>query len=432
MVILTLPTGRYIAGAAAAVALTGLAGALAPRLPPPAAAHPPRPPGAWCRRRPPAASPPPLLAALVAIGFLGSRDPLANLLPLTVWTLVWVGLPLATLLFGNLWRDVEPWTGPVRLARRLLGRQGAVGLARLGHWPAVAGFLAFAWFEIVSLAPADPAVLARAVLGYWSVVFLLAVLEGEDWLARGEAFTVFFALIARIAPFWAEPARRPPAGDGRPARRADPARAAARPERRRLRHAGHRLGRLRRPRRHLLVAGPARHQPAGVPRPLGGRRAPTPLGLLAAWALTAATVLGAIALGRRLAGRRGGFWRDAGPLLLSFLPIAAGYHGAHYLVALLTDGQYAVAALGDPLGRGWNLFGLPHHWVSFAFLSDRAGALAVWNAQFALILGAHLLAVMLSLRLMAGAPPRAHLPMTVLMVLYTVFGLWLLAAPTGA
>ena len=41
MVILTLPTGRYIAGAAAAVALTAIAGALAPRLPraaaPPAA-----------------------------------------------------------------------------------------------------------------------------------------------------------------------------------------------------------------------------------------------------------------------------------------------------------------------------------------------------------------------------------------------------------
>ena len=33
MVILTLPTGRYILGAALAVALTALAGALAPRLP---------------------------------------------------------------------------------------------------------------------------------------------------------------------------------------------------------------------------------------------------------------------------------------------------------------------------------------------------------------------------------------------------------------
>ena len=39
MVILTLPTGYYIAGAAAAVALTGLVGALAPRLPALGAAH---------------------------------------------------------------------------------------------------------------------------------------------------------------------------------------------------------------------------------------------------------------------------------------------------------------------------------------------------------------------------------------------------------
>ena len=158
-------------------------------------------------------------------------------------------------------------------------------------------------------------------------------------------------------------------------------------------------------------------------------------GLLLAWPLTAGLILAAIALGRRLAGRRAPFWDDAGPWFLSFLPIAAGYHAAHYLVALLTDGQYAIAALNDPLGRGWSLFGLPHHWVSFGFLGDRGGVTAIWNAQFALILGAHLLAVLLGFRLAARqglAGFRAHLPMTVLMVLYTVLGLWLLAAPTGA
>jgi hypothetical protein len=427
MVVLTLPTGYYIAGAAAAVALTALAGTFVPRL-------------SWPRPRALLTRPVLLpdaatssiaalaLAGLVLIGFLGSRDPLANLLVLTVWTLGWVGLPLACMLLGNLWRDLEPWTGPARAARRLLGRQGSIGLSRLGHWPAVAGFLAFAWFEIVALAPSDPAVLARAVLAYWLVVFVLAVLEGEAWLAKGEAFTLFFGLVARIAPFWAERAQ----------------------------------GRL-----SVMAGLPGTQILAMPPLPPGAvafvtlvlasvgfdglsatfwwlaRLGLNPLefpgrsavvaantaGLLAAWAVTSATILGAIALGRRLAGHGG---LTTGPLMLSFLPIAAGYHAAHYLTALLTDGQYAVVALGDPLGRGWNPFGLPHHWVSFAFLSDRAGATAIWNAQFALILGAHLLAVVLSLRLTAGDRPIAHLPLTALMVLYTVFGLWLLSTPTGA
>ena len=121
--------------------------------------------------------------------------------------------------------------------------------------------------------------------------------------------------------------------------------------------------------------------------------------------------------------------------MLAFLPIAAGYHIAHYLVALLTGGQYLVAALSDPLGRGWDLFGLGPHWVSFGFLADRSGVRAIWNAQFAVILGAHLLAVILSLKLArngdGGLPGRAHLPVTLLMVLYTCLGLWLLATPTA-
>ena len=43
-----------------------------------------------------------------------------------------------------------------------------------------------------------------------------------------------------------------------------------------------------------------------------------------------------------------------------------------------------------------------------------------------------MLAVILSLRLAAGEPRVAHVPMTALMVLYTIFGLWLLLHPPGA
>jgi hypothetical protein len=45
-----------------------------------------------------------------------------------------------------------------------------------------------------------------------------------------------------------------------------------------------------------------------------------------------------------------------------------------------------------------------------------------------MILAAHVLAVILSLRLAGPRPAAAHLPMTVLMVLYTTLGLWLLSA----
>jgi hypothetical protein len=115
---------------------------------------------------------------------------------------------------------------------------------------------------------------------------------------------------------------------------------------------------------------------------------------------------------------------------LSFVPIATGYHLAHYLVALLTDGQYALAALNDPFGQGRALLGLPKHWVGFGFLSDRGAVRAIWAVQMALILGAHLLAVVLSLRSAPGRR-RLHLGLGILMAGYTTLGLWLLSTPVA-
>jgi hypothetical protein len=60
---------------------------------------------------------------------------------------------------------------------------------------------------------------------------------------------------------------------------------------------------------------------------------------------------------------------------------------------------------------------------------------AIWNTQFAAILLAHVLAVVLALHLsarMGQARAIAHLPMTLLMIGYTVLGLWLLSSPIGA
>ncbi|MCP5088204.1 MAG: hypothetical protein GY952_15540, partial [Rhodobacteraceae bacterium] len=54
---------------------------------------------------------------LFVIGQTGSRDPLANLAPLFVWTLFWTAFVIATGIFGNLWYWLNPWSGPYRLLR---------------------------------------------------------------------------------------------------------------------------------------------------------------------------------------------------------------------------------------------------------------------------------------------------------------------------
>ena len=425
-VILTLPTGHYIAAAALTVALTALMGAAAHRLPVMA------PRLVWER---PVLLPLALTSylaflaflGLVFVGLFGERDPMHNLMTLVFWTGVWIVVPLGSMLLGNLWRPINPWTGPVRIARTLLGRTRGIGLARLGHWPAVLGYAGFAWFQIVSLSPDDPAVLAQVALGYWLAIFVLATLEGEDWLEQGEFLTFLFTLIAKVAPLWHEP-------DGAKTRLM-------------LGWPGTQVLAMRQltPSAVVFVSlalaaltfdglnetfwwqaliGQNPLEPVGRSAVVWQNTG----GLLAVWVLTLMLILGPITLGRRIGG---GF--TTGPVMLSFLAIAAGYHAAHYLVMLLTAGQYTLAALNDPFLTGDSWLGLPPFYVSFGFLTDPGVMPIIYAAQFAAILGAHLLAVLLALKLAGqGARPVAHLPMTVLMVAYTVLGLWLLStARTG-
>ncbi len=426
-VILTLPTGHYILAAALTVVLTALLGALTERLPPLSAHLLHEGPDFW----------PDLagwtlgfvvMAVLLGIGFRGADDPLHNLLTLVFWTGVWIALPFASMMFGDLWRPFNPWMAPVRVMRIALGWRGKLGLARLGHWPAVLGMMGFSWFQIVSLAPDDPGVLARLMLGYWLAIFVLAVAEGEDWLEQGEFLTLFFALIGRIAPFWRERSQgrvRWMAGwPGAQVMRMAPLTVSQ------MAFVVVTLGSLSFEGLSetfwwMGLVGENPLEFTGRSAVLGVNT----IGLILSWVVTA----GALWLGLRLSRAlgRGGF--AAGPVMLSFLAIAAGYHVAHFFVTLITTGQYTLWALNDPLFRGDALLGLPPFYISFGFLSDPGFMQAVYAVQFAAIVGAHLLAVILTLKLAGrGLRLAGHLPMTALMVLYTIFGLWLMSTARGA
>ena len=147
---------------------------------------------------------------------------------------------------------------------------------------------------------------------------------------------------------------------------------------------------------------------------------------------------GAVWLGWRLAGRRVGLSASVGVLVLSITPIALAYHFAHYLASTLVEVQYLLVVLSDPLGTGADLLGLGRYFVSTSFLTTLDGATAIWRAQSAAIIGGHLMAAaaahVLALRLYGDTRGAvlAQVPLALLMVAYTAFGLWLLATPTGA
>ena len=403
--VMLLPTGLYITGGALAVALSFAVMALMPA-------------GVLRFNPKPAVERPALkatsflaflfLALLLACGWAGSRDPLDNPLPLTVWTLWWVGFTFLCALLGNLWRHLNPW-GWLPLRGRLP--------FRAAYWPAVALLVAFAWFELIYPAPFDPAILAGVVLGYVILTTLLLWLYGPEWLSRGEAFGVFFGIIGRLAPPW----RRLLSGDVLPTSLTIFVLVAL---------ASVSFDGLSRTFWWLGLIG---ENPLEHP----GRSAvqlSNTAGLIATALVFIACYFLIVKAGALMSRAKDPGY---GYYVLSIVPIAFGYHFAHYFPSFLVDAQYAIRALSDPLERGWDLFGTRDRHVRTSFLADHASVYVIWNLQVAAIVLAHVAAVLVAhvLALRRHGLPRTALvsqvPMTGLMIGYTVLGLWLLSTPVA-
>jgi hypothetical protein len=378
-----------------------------------------------------------ILCVLIASGIFGSRDPLSNPLPLVVWTLLWIGLTIAQGLFGNLWRWIDPWYVPVRLAGVLIPRASRLKYPEwLGYWPAVVLFAVFVWFELIDVAPDNPYRLAVAVGGYWLLTFAIMLVFGhEPWGARGEFLSVFFRMVSRFGVLDATPDddrwRISLCLPGAKLWREQP-----------LALSGTLFLLLALASvsfdgfsRTFLWLGANGINPLEFP----GRSAMQGIntaGLALMFFALAAVFLGCVFIGERLAGERSAR-RAAGLLVWSIVPIALAYHFSHYLTALLVNAQYAAVALSDPFGLGWNLFGTAYMPVSTGIVMGSGQAVLIWNAQAFAIIGGHVLAVLvahgLASRLHEGsrAATVSQLPLTLLMIGYTVFGLWLLSTPTA-
>jgi len=125
-------------------------------------------------------------------------------------------------------------------------------------------------------------------------------------------------------------------------------------------------------------------------------------------------------------------------LALSLLPIAFGYHVAHYLTAFLVSGQYAIAALSDPWATGADWLGIAPFYVTTGFFNHMDSVRIIWLTQAGAVVIGHVWSVLLAHRMALDLFPEgrkaslATAPLSAFMIGYTFLGLWLLAAPRGA
>ncbi|MHA6792167.1 hypothetical protein ACVGVM_01385 [Pseudonocardia bannensis] len=142
-------------------------------------------------------------AGIVVIGFVGPQDPDDNPAPRALYVLLWVGIVPASLLLGPVWRVLNPLRALHRLVAVALRvpPEGTAQLpARLGYRPAAVGLVVFTWLELVVPVRDSPAVVAAFLLLYAVVHTAAAVRFGSGWFDRADAFEAYSTLTGALAP----------------------------------------------------------------------------------------------------------------------------------------------------------------------------------------------------------------------------------------
>jgi hypothetical protein len=373
-------------------------------------------------------------AVTVSAGLAGTDSQQDNLAPTAVYVGFWVGIPFLTLLLGDVFRLLSPWRAIGRatgwLAKRAARDAMPEPLAypeRLGHWPAVAGLIAFAICELCWAAARDPQPLAVLMLIYLAIqLFGMSLYGVEAWVRHGDAFGVWFGLLARLAPL----GRR---SDGRLVLRPPVVGATG-------------LVAIAGTTALLLSAIGSTAFDGAKEGPLFNdlvgemQDAFASLGLSLGLALELSFVVGlalslAVVAAIWIAGVSG-MPRDRHPrrelsrrFTHTLIPIAAAYLVAHYFSLLAYNGQDLWRLASDPLGDGSDLFGGAGSDIDYSILT----ATAIWYVQAgALVLG-HVAGLVLAhdraLTLYGGAreATRSQVIMLVVMVCFTVMGLWVLS-----
>jgi hypothetical protein len=373
-----------------------------------------------------------LLGLTLATALFGTTVELLNFAPTFVYVIFWLGIPLLSILFGNVWSVLSPWRAIADLAVWLLefgGREARPVLewtGRMGRYPAAVALFAFVALELAHPRPAYPRTLgiAVALYTYWALAGM-AVYGREPWTRYGEGFAVAFRLLARIAPFTVR--------DGAVVVRW-PFTGLAGQDRTRgaLLFVAVLLGSTsfdgfsRSSTWQDLLADLRAELADSSQRTVDLATTFLNLGGLAFFvAAVLATYLVAVAAAEKL----GGIDRSLIPdFVLPLVPIAAAYLFAHYFTLFLIQGQFIVTLISDPFGKGWDLFGTIDFAPNLAIVSPET----TWYVQVASLVIGHVAGLAIAHdRAVVVFPSgrkalEAQLPMLGLMVLYTLGGMWLL------
>jgi hypothetical protein len=355
-----------------------------------------------------------VVVVAVAVGIVGPESPRANLLTLGVWIVWWAGYTATTYLVGNSWPAVNPW----RTVASVIPSERRSLPDSVGVWPSVVGLLALVTAEVSSPLAADSRLLALAVGCYSAVTVGGAVVFGDAWFERVDPVARTFRYYGLLAP---------------------------------VRRSGTGLD-LALPGTGLIRESTV-YDRGEVAFVIALVWATTFDGLVstAAWGRVATAAAGVgvprvvltlLALGGGFGCFAGLYWlaaravRRTAPTYVTtrylagwfapaLIPIAAGYHLAHFAGYLLSFAPTVLSVAAAPLAppAALTVLSLPPWFGAVQIIAVVVGhVVAVWVAHaraFALFAG-------------RVQPVRSQYPFAAVAVCYTATSLWIVAQPTAA
>lgn len=367
-----------------------------------------------------------LFVTALADGAFGRQIQLENIATVFIWPLWLKGVALVSVLAGSPWRVLSPWHTLYRGLCRLEGDTVALREypAWLGAWPALLGVLALGFVENLTVLPRDPLLTAALLASYALAMLLGGVAFGPTWFDRADTLAVLYRLFGRVRVLdvertdrggYALSLRPPWRGTLAPV---PPAEAAVVV----LAVFTVSFDGFRETPEFQSVAGVFRETfgpGLGAALPVYGLGAVLFLVVFVAATWLTATLLNADP------------GRTTGRLAPTVLPIAAAYEVAHNVDYLLVNaGQFGTLVAGRV---GLSLSVDPTAWLSLP---------VYWGLQIALVVLGHVVAVVaahavlrrgaIGRRDTGGTVGRAHVPLTLVMVAYTLVSLFVISRPVVA
>lgn len=357
-------------------------------------------------------------------GIIGTDLSLFNFNMTFFWILFALGLTYLIACIGNAWEVLNPWKILVELFEKFVGIEVS-GIQKypksIGYIPALVGYFLFIWTELIG--QTTPHSLSLLLIAYTITNGIgVFVIGKKGWFHYGEFFSVFFHLIGKVAfiekrngTFYL----RPPF-----------------------------IGLLKEKAEQISLLVFILFMLSSTA--YDGIRETLPfklfwlhfadkiphlpfqtLGLLLSPLIFLFMYLTAITLTKIITASKLSIRDLSLQFAFTLVPIALVYNIAHYYTLLLTQGQEIIRLISDPFGFNWNLFGTANYLSNIGIVN----AEFVWHSQVFIILIGHIagvyLAHLVALRIFPNHRKAllSQIPMLVVMIGYTMIGLWILSQP---